>query len=421
MKDILILKGDIVEAPGFGRLTCTEGGYLVAEDGIITGVFDKLPEKYNGAHITDCGSAIITQSFCDMHLHAPQYPMLGLGLDMQLLDWLSAYTYPAEARFSDAEYAHRVYSAFAQDLVYGGTTRVSVYSSVHVAATNVLAECLAEQHVTGLIGKVNMDRNCSEAVCEDTDASLAATAAWLDDAKGYRGLKPIITPRFVPVCSDRLLSGLGALAELNGLEVQSHLSENIKEIALVKELCPDAAGYWHAYHRHGLMRPGSLMAHCVYSDEAERRALRENGVWAIHCPCSNMDLSSGIMPVRRFVYEGVSVALGSDIAGGASLFMPRVIESAVRMSKLNWLATAKSEPILSISEAFYLATTAGALRLGFGAGFAAGDPLHCIVCDDSRMCAADESRPLRERFDRLIYRMQPADIIAVWSEGVRVK
>lgn len=419
--NILILHGDIVHAPSFGRLVCMEGGYLAAVDGRVEGVYETLPEKFADAHVTECGSSIITQSFCDMHLHAPQYPLLGLGLDMQLLDWLNAYTYPEEARFADTEYAKRVYEAFAQDLVNGGTTRVALYSSIHTEASVELAKSFEKRHITGFAGKVNMDRNCPEALREETETSLRDTEEFIERMKEFRLIKPMITPRFAPVCSERLLSGLGKIAAKYDIPVQTHLSENIAEITWVKELFPDAVGYWHVYERAGLMRPGSLMAHCIYSGDTERHVMRDNGVWAVHCPCSNMDLASGIMPVRRFINGDVNVVLGSDISGGAAIFMPRIMEATVRISKMNWLATAQTERILSIVEAFYLATSAGAKRMGCGEGFAAGDPLHCIVADDSRMRIAGEGRTLRERFERMLHRMQPADITAVWSEGVKVK
>lgn len=419
--EVLILHGDIVHAPSFATLRCIEDGYLIAVDGRVEGVYETLPERFWGQHVIECGRRIITQSFCDMHLHAPQYPLMGLGLDMQLLDWLEAYTYPEEARFADLTYAKSVYSAFARDLVNSGTTRVAVYSSVHTEASLELAKCLEARHITGFVGKLNMDRNCPDALREGTEESLRATEEFIEKLKGFKLIKPMITPRFAPVCSPELLNGLGALAKKYDVPVQTHLSENIKEISWVRELFPDAAGYWHVYERAGLMRPGSLMAHCIYSDDTERRVLRDNGVWAVHCPCSNMDLSSGLMPVRRFIYDDVNVLVGSDISGGAAIFMPRIMEATVRVSKLNWLATAQTEPILSIAEAFYLATSAGAKRMGCGAGFAPGDPLHCIVADDSRMCIAGEGRSLRERFERMLHRMQPADITAVWSEGVRVK
>ena len=419
--EILILHGDIVHAPSFANLRCIEGGYLVAVDGKVEGVYETLPERFEDLYVTECGSKIITQSFCDMHLHAPQYPLMGLGLDMQLLDWLNNYTYPEEARFADLDYAKSVYEAFTRDLINSGTTRAAVYSSIHTEATLALAKCMEAKRVTGFVGKVNMDRNCPAELCENTEESLRATEEFIERAKNFKLVKPMITPRFAPACTPELLNGLGRLAEKYDVPVQTHLSENIQEILLVHELFPDSAGYWHVYERAGLMRPGSLMAHCIYSDDTERRVMSDNGVWAVHCPCSNMDLCSGIMPLRRFIYDGVNVVLGSDISGGAAIFMPRIMEATVRISKMNWLATAQTEPILSIAEAFYLATSAGAKRMGCGEGFAPGDPLHCIVADDARMCVAGEGRTLRERFERMLHRMQPADITAVWSEGVRVK
>ena len=419
--NILILHGDIVHAPSFATLRCIENGYLVAVDGCVEGVYETLPDRFEGLYITDCSNRIITQSFCDMHMHAPQYPLMGLGLDMQLLDWLNAYTYPEEARYADLDYAKRVYEAFARDLINSGTTRAAVYSSIHLDATLELAKCLEKKRVTSFVGKVNMDRNCPAELCESTEESLERTEEFIERLKDFKLIKPLITPRFAPVCSPELLNGLGRLAEKHNVPVQTHLSENIAEITWVKELFPDAAGYWHVYERAGLMRPGSLMAHCIYSGDTERHVMHDNGVWAVHCPCSNMDLSSGIMPVRRFINSDVNVLLGSDISGGAAIFMPRIMEATVRISKMNWLATNQSERILSIVDAFYLATSAGAKRMGYGEGFAAGDPLHCIVADDSRIRIAGEGRTLRERFERMLHRMQPADITAVWSEGVRVK
>ncbi|MCR5808932.1 MAG: amidohydrolase family protein [Clostridiales bacterium] len=422
MNGYLILHGDIVEAPSFGKLNCVEYGYLVAKDGRIVGVYKDLPEEYEGQPVTDLAGSIIMPSFCDMHLHAPQYPLLGLGLDMQLLEWLETYTYPTEARFASNEYASRVYYAFAKDLINGGTTRVAAFSSIHKEATMILMDALERARVIGLVGKVNMDRNCPDYIREDTAKSLEDTEQWIiESRRKYRFVKPAITPRFIPTCSPELLDGLGKLAAKYNIPVQTHLSENSDEINLTRALSKEYAGYWHEYAQHGLFTEGALMAHCVYSDHMERSVMHERNVWAVHCPTANMDLSTGIMPVRRFVYEDINVALGSDVAGGAAIFMPRVIISAIRASKRNWLATARNERCLNMAEAFYLATSAGAKRLGYGGGFTPGDPLHCIVADDQRMCMADEGRSLRERFERLIYRMQPADITHVWSEGERVK
>ena len=89
-----ILKGNIVSAQACGRLDVTEHGYLIAENGVITGVYPVLPEQYAGAPVEDYGDCLIVQSFADLHLHAPQYPMLGMGMDLPLLDWLERLRLP---------------------------------------------------------------------------------------------------------------------------------------------------------------------------------------------------------------------------------------------------------------------------------------------------------------------------------------
>ena len=118
-----ILKGNIVSAPACGRLDVTEHGYLIAENGVITGVYPVLPEQYAGASVEDYGDCLIVQSFADLHLHAPQYPMLGMGMDLPLLDWLNAYAFPTEARFAEPDYARTVYRQLAGELASHGTTR----------------------------------------------------------------------------------------------------------------------------------------------------------------------------------------------------------------------------------------------------------------------------------------------------------
>ena len=114
---LTIIKGTIVSAPAPGQLDITEPGYLVAEDGVIRGVYGTLPAEYTGAAVEDFGDCLVLQTFADLHLHAPQYPMVGTGMDLTLLDWLNTYTFPAEARFSDPDYARKVYRQLSAELI----------------------------------------------------------------------------------------------------------------------------------------------------------------------------------------------------------------------------------------------------------------------------------------------------------------
>ena len=159
-----ILKGHIIHAPALGELNIMENGYMVLCDGIIEGIYDQLPAAHRDGVLHDYGDKLILQSFADMHLHAPQYPMLGTGMDLPLLDWLNAYAFPTEARFAAPDYAREVYRKLAHELVAGGTTRVCMFSSLHTDATLILMEELEKAGVTGYVGKVNMDRNNAPGV-----------------------------------------------------------------------------------------------------------------------------------------------------------------------------------------------------------------------------------------------------------------
>ena len=215
------------------------------------------------------------------------------------------------------------------------------------------------------------------------------------------------------------MAWLGQTARERGLYVQSHLSENKQEIAWVRELHPDCVEYWETYDKFGLFSDHTVMAHCVYSSTREREAMKRRNVLVAHCPDSNINICSGFVPLHIMLEEGLWVALGSDIAGGAELPMNRVITAAIRMSKAKRIESEWAQDFLTVIEGYYLGTTAGARYFGAGAGFAPGDPLHAIVVDDAAL-PKTRALSLRERLERAIYLMDDRSIVAVYSEGKKV-
>ena len=416
---ITILKGTVISAPALGQLEITEKGYLVAEDGIIRGVYQALPADLEGLAVEDYGDALILQSFADLHLHAPQYPMLGMGMDLPLLQWLDTYTFPTEAKFADPAFARKVYRKLARELAENGTTRVCMFSSLHREATLILMEELEKAGITGFVGKVNMDRNGGADLQETTEESIGETLRWLEECKKFKYVKPIITPRFTPSCTDELMEALGKIAADQKLPIQSHLSENTGEIAWVGELHPDCAQYWETYAKYGLWNDRTLMAHCVWSDERERKAMKDAGVWVVHCADSNQNLMSGVAPIRVMLNEGLKVTLGSDIAGGDHLSMFDVTAASIRASKARRILDDWNTDFLTVAEGWYLATSAGSEFFGEKPGFAPGNPLHAIVVRDDDLITARELT-VQERFERCVYRRQKDAIQAVWSAGRKI-
>ena len=333
-----ILKGCIVSAPALGRLEATEHGYLIAENGHITGIYPVLPEQYAGAPVEDYGNDLIVQSFADLHLHAPQYPMLGTGMDLPLLDWLNTYAFPTEARFADTDYARTVYRQLSRELIAHGTTRVCMFSSLHTEATLILMEELERAGVTGYVGKVNMDRNSPDYLREaSAEASAKATREWIRAVaeRHYEHVQPILTPRFTPSCSDELMELLHDIQKETGLPAQSHLSENLGEIESVLSLCPGHADYLEVYERAGLLTDRSIFGHCVHLTDREYKRLGETGGIIAHCPTSNLFLGSGLFDMREANRYGVRTTLATDVGAGTSFSMWRTMGEAYKVQQLN--------------------------------------------------------------------------------------
>lgn len=274
-----ILKGNLVSAPALGKLEIIEHGCLVLhDDGSHQSVEKAVPQSAD-AEVIDYGDSLIMPSFVDMHLHAPQYPMLGMGMDLPLIDWLNTYTFKTEARFEDSDYARRIYKKLASDLITSGTTRVCMFSSLHTDATLILMEELEKAGVTGYVGKVNMDRNGSPELQETTEQSKRETLRWLDACGRFKTVKPILTPRFTPSCTDELMA-LGSASSPRSAGCTSNrtcLKIRVRSRGS-KSSAPTAAQYWESYDRAGLWKDHTVMAHCVHSDEREREAMREHGV-----------------------------------------------------------------------------------------------------------------------------------------------
>ena len=414
-----VLHGDLCDSRDPQHLRGIPGGFLVCVDGRCAGAFPVLPDRYAGLPLIDCAGKLVIPGLTDLHVHAPQYAFRGLGMDLELLDWLNVRTFPEESRYADLTYARQTYQSFADDLRRSATTRCCVFATVHREAAELLMDLLEDTGLVALVGKVNMDRDCPDALREDTGASLAETRRWLADVSGrYERISPILTPRFVPSCTDALLDGLGKLAAETGLPVQSHLSENRGEVELVAGLCPQARFYGDVYDRYGLFGSNgrAVMAHCVLSSEEETALMKERGTFVAHCPQSNANLSSGIAPVRRYLDEGLNVGLGSDIAGGSSLSILRAMADAVQVSKLRWRLQDQSLKPLTAAEAFYLGTAGGGAFFGPVGRFEPGYEMDAVVLDDARL-SAPFPLTVEERVERAIYLSDDRDIVKKFVRG----
>ena len=414
----IILKGNIIHTPTKDKFDCIPHGYLVAVNNEIKGIYTELPEEYRHFPVMDYQDQLIIPGLCDMHVHAPQFVYRGLGLDLQLMNWLNNYAFPTEARFADLSYAKVYYEAFADAMAKNGTTRALIFGTLHVPATRLLMEILEKKHIAAYVGKINMDTMSPEYLCETPTQSIADTERWILDTKDrFHYVKPAITPRFIPTCSSEVLEGLGDLAMKYNLPIHSHLSEDIGEMQIVRERYPEYDNDGDVYDHFHLFDNKTVMAHFIYPTEHELELVRDRGVTIAHCPQSNGNVSAGIPPIRRMLDMGIKVGLGSDIAGGYSICIFRAMADAVYLSKLKWLESKKQDDFLTIPEAFYLGTKGGGQFFGRVGSFEPGYELDALVIDDRNLGTPADHLTREERLERVIHLADDRNFTARYVAG----
>ena len=400
------LKGDIIYSKSSTELNECKDSYVICENQKSLGVFKELPEQYHGIKVYDYTGHLIIPGLVDLHLHAPQYQFIGIHMDLQLLDWLNTYTFPEESKYVDIEYAKRAYDIFVDKLKHSASTRAVMFATVHKEATKYLFDKMEESGVVSYIGKVNQDRNSSEKLLETTEGSIKATLEVIDYASKFERTKYIITPRFVPTCSDNLLKELGNIAKDKKLKIQSHLSENPSEIAWVKELVPNSKTYGDAYDMFGLMGEDkqTIMAHCIHLDDYDKDLIKKHGSFIAHCPSSNRNLSSGTAAIRKLLDYGINIGLATDVSGGSYLSMFRAIEDCITASKMRATLLKEDKDFVHFNEAFYLATIGGGKFFGKVGSFEKDYEFDALVLDESdNPTTLFDSLSLCQRLERFIY------------------
>jgi guanine deaminase len=439
----------VMHTPVRGQLeVIPEALMVVGADGAIKAIHrresplaEREARRFAAANdlVTFGSDQYLLPGLVDMHIHAPQWPQLGKALDLPLEEWLQAYTFPLEARYADTTYAQAVYESLVGGLLANGTTTAVYYATLHLPATQILADICMRRSQRALIGRVAMDdpqqcppyyRDPSPMVAE---AETRAFIGYVQSLPGNQGglIKPTITPRFIPSCTDELLRRLGALARETGCHVQTHCSESDWEHGYVLARCgkTDTA----ALDELGLLSRRTILAHGNFVGDDDVALIRARGAGIAHCPLSNVYFSDAIFPLQKLLQQGVNVGLGTDIAGGAS---PSILENArhaVIASRLlesgvdpehERLRRRRPDCRIDALTAFWLATAGGGVALDLPVGvFKEGFQFDAMLVDARSRAgnlSFDTRDPPEEVLQKIVYHGGRANIREVWVANRRV-
>lgn len=402
-----LYKGNIIFTENKDNFKILPNAFILEDQGKVKDIGEDLDKKYT-CELIDYTNHLLIPGFVDLHFHAVQYGNLGIGLDEELLEWLNHYTFEEEKKFSDLDYAEEIFSEALDHIIRGGTTRIVFFSSIHEGASRLLIDLCAQRGIDAFVGKVNMDRNAPDFLKEDSQRSYEITKRLLSE-------KSIITPRFVPSCSEGLMMKLGGLAQM-GYPVQTHISENESEIEWVKSLHPEAKNYLDVYDQCHLITDRTILAHAVYCNAEERAIIKERNALVAHCPAANFNLTSGIMPVVNYLDKNIRVGLGTDVGAGHSAIMPMVIVQAIQMSKVNHMIS--GDRLLKFSEAFYMATKGGGSFFGKVGSFEKDYDLDMLVIKGSPLT---QKKTIKEQLQRFIYSGEYNMIKHRYCKGIKLE
>ncbi|XP_063908467.1 guanine deaminase [Zophobas morio] len=369
---------------------------------------------------------LLLPGFIDTHIHAPQYSNAGLGYDKPLLEWLDNYTYNLEKKYRDQNFCGTVFQAVVRKTLNHGTTTACYFGSLFYESSLLLATAVAELGQRAFVGKVNMTKLAPDDYVETPEESIENTLKFIKGVAdlGNALVQPIITPRFALSVDLEHMKKLGVIAKERDLHIQTHISENKDEVEMVVQLYHDV--YANVYDKAGLLTSKTVLAHGIYLSEEEIKLLSERQTSIAHCPESNVNLGSGICDVVNLRQNGVTVGLGTDVAGGASPSIINAMKSAISASTHLSFTKENYKP-LNYEDVFYLATLGGAKALSLDdkiGNFQIGKSFDAVIVDldveNSSVDYLSDCTP-QELLQKLVFLGDDRNVIKVYVNGKIVK
>lgn len=394
-------------------------GAVLVEDGVIRMVDerDAVLSAAPTARRHDYGRDLISAGFVDAHMHYPQTAIIA-SWGKQLIDWLNTYTFPEESRFADSGYAQEIAERTLRLATQHGTTSLVSFCTIHPESVDAFFNAAAELEMEVFAGKTCMDRNAPDALRDTAKSAYDDSKRLLEKWHGKGRAHYAITPRFSPTSTPEQLAAVGALwSEHPDCLMQTHLSEQIPELAWVKELFPESRDYLDTYERFGLLGPKGLYGHAIYLEEREIARLKEMDASVVHCPTSNTFIGSGLFDLQGLKQHGLRVGLATDTGGGSSFSMLRTMAAAYEIGQLRGVA-------LHPAQLIWLATEGSARavhRQGHIGHLGIGAAADLVILDlESTEAIAQRTSRAESFWDALFPTIMMGDdraVRAVWING----
>ncbi|HUG53016.1 MAG TPA: amidohydrolase [Vicinamibacteria bacterium] len=405
--DLVVRNGTVVTVDGARRVI--PGGAVAVDGGriVAVGPAAEVEAAYRGRDTLDAGAGLVIPGLINAHGHAPMVLFRGVADDLRLMDWLTNYIFPAEAKNVTAPFVKSATRLAALEMIRSGTTTfVDMYYF-----EDQVAEAAKEAGLRGVLGSTIIEVPGGAPDSKTVADALAHAERFLQRWKGDPLVTAAVAPHSTYLCSPETLKAARKLADEYGAPLLIHLSEVADEQKTIQQR------YGKSSTEHlrdlGFLRKGVLGAHGVFLSEGDRAILKAAGAGIAHCPQSNMKLASGAAPVAAMLAEGVRLGLGTDgAASNNDLDMFEEMATAAFLAK-----HATGDPTAAPAHAVLeMATLGGARALGMEdrlGSLEVGKRADLVVVS----LAAPRAHPLYDPVSHLVYVLKGTDVRDVVVEG----
>jgi len=427
---LLGIRGYLFDTPTCGQFRARHNAAIILENGRIAEVGDyeimRKKSREQKVRWLHSGRVVVFPGLIDVHSHIPQYPAIARG-QSELLPWLRQHIFPLEREFTGPK-AKKETAQFFHELARHGTTTAMLYTAIYQDSCEAAFQAAQKIGLRAIIGKMMMDVGSYGSLQPKKILSISLLESeqlcqkWHGANDGL--LQYAFSPRFAVSCTDRMMRGAAELAKQYGAYIETHLSENMNELEMVKHLFPQAKDYTDIYDQCGLLGPKTVLGHCIHLSEREIEVLAARGCVAAHCPTANFFLNSGIMPLDKMLAAGVRVGLGTDVAAGLELNLWQVMRTVIEAQKARAFYE-KGVHVPTAAEALFHATQGAANALGMGEKIGSldvGKEADLVVMDIASLLpypkqAKSTDLSAEDILSLCIYRGGPAAVLETFVRG----
>jgi 5-methylthioadenosine/S-adenosylhomocysteine deaminase len=383
-----------------------DGALVISGDAIAdVGTRGAMEQRWRAPEVLDARGCLIMPGLVNAHTHAAMTCFRGIADDLELMDWLNNYIFPAEAKNVDPELAYWGTLLACAEMIRSGTT---AFSDMYIFE-NETAEACRDAGMRGLLGEVLFDFPSPNF--KTPDEGLAYTERLIRKWSDHPLIRIMVEPHALYTCSQDLLLRAKGLANRYGIRYAVHLLENLQEMRQLQAKYEKKAVTF--LKDIGFLTDRFFAFHCVCFDDEDIRMLADGGCGAVYVPESNMKLASGAAPVSKMIGAGIPVGLGTDgCASNNNLDMFGEMDSAAKLEKVE-----RMDPTLMPARTVLrMATCQGAKVLGMEAQVGRlqkGMKADVIVLNLNK----PHLTPLYNAYSQIVYSASGADVETVIING----